>query len=55
MTYLNCDERVWDTEKYCESEMKVREYERVIVNNAKRDPKLVYSYINSKMSIIKTT
>jgi len=39
--------------KKCESEVKnaVKEYEKDIANNAKKNPKLVYSYMNSKKAI----
>ena len=39
--------------KKCESEVKnaVKEYEKDIANNAKKNSKLVYSYMNSKKAI----
>jgi hypothetical protein len=39
--------------KNCESEVKgaVRDYEKNIANNAKNNPKMVYSYMNSKKAV----
>jgi hypothetical protein len=39
--------------KTCESEVKgaVRDYEKNIANNAKNNPKMVYSYMNSKKAV----
>jgi phosphopantetheine adenylyltransferase len=39
--------------KTCDREVKgaVRDYEKNIANNAKNNPKMVYSYMNSKKAV----